>query len=172
MLGYRIVKIGEERIPAHDWNMPHDTMVTIAGDPNGCPPGCPYRRWYIENETEHAAEVVGRTYMEVMRARVNALTTAKGWRVSAHGDTDGYEFAAYVALLHSEASEALEAYRIKEWSETRADGKPLGVGPELADVFIRLVDMADIWNINLDYEIERVLAYGWTRPYQHGGKTL
>jgi NTP pyrophosphatase (non-canonical NTP hydrolase) len=129
LLGYRIVKIGQERNQEFPW-------------------------------------------LKVMERRVHDLTTAKGWRVSVTGSQTGYEFAAYIALLHSEASEMLEAYRIKQWSETREDGKPLGVGPEAADVFIRLIDMVDIWGIDLEAEIERVLRYGWTRPYQHGGKTL
>jgi NTP pyrophosphatase (non-canonical NTP hydrolase) len=133
LLGYRIVRIGQEHIPATD----------------------PEESW-----------------LEQLKQRVNCLTTAKGWRVNATGAREGYEFAAYIALLHSEASEMLEAYRIKQWSETREDGKPLGVGPEAADVLIRLMDMADIWGIDLEREVERVLRYGWTRPYQHGGKTL
>jgi NTP pyrophosphatase (non-canonical NTP hydrolase) len=132
-LGYRVVKIGEER-----------AYTTIPQ----------------------------RAYIDEMVARVKALTTAKGWRVEVTGSHTGYEFAAYIALLHSEASEMLEAYREKIWSGTTPAGKPIGIGPEAADVFIRLIDMVDIWDIDLAYEIERVLEYGWTRPYQHGGKTL
>lgn len=125
---------------------------------------------------------------------VRELCESKGWRRHRPGEAprEGHEFAAYVALLHSEASEALEAYRDKVWSETceapsvigfqvhhkqcsgkpHAHAKPVGVGPELADVFIRLIDMCDMWGIDLDTEVERVMAYGWTRPYQHGGKVL
>jgi hypothetical protein len=133
-------------------------------------------------------------YTEIRR-----LCVQKGWRhmggedvlTSGDGPGDGPWFAAYIALLHSEVSEALEAYRDKIWSdskrvvgpacdECKAMGhescghhlKPVGVGPELADVFIRLIDMADIWGINLDAEVRRVLDYGWTREFQHGGKTL
>jgi hypothetical protein len=104
--------------------------------------------------------------------RVRELCIAKGWRNSTSGQTEGTEFAAYVALGHSEFSEALEAYRDKAWSETREDGKPVGVGPELADTIIRVLDMCDIWHIDINYEIERVLTYGWTRPYRHGGRQL
>jgi hypothetical protein len=107
---------------------------------------------------------------------VASLNTEKGWRVKFAGDTKpprtGPEFAAYIALAHSELSEALDAYRDKIWSETREDGKPIGVGPELADTFIRLLDMVDIWEIDIIAELERVIAYGHTRPYQHGGRIL
>lgn len=126
---------------------------------------------------------------------IRAMCESKGWRKHAPGTAprEGHEFHAYIALLHSEASEALEAFRDKVWSETcfatGAEGtpeghniqcsgkphnhpKPVGVGPELADVFIRLIDMCDMWGIDLDAEVERVMAYGWTRPYQHGGRIL
>lgn len=131
---------------------------------------------------------------EKLTDEVRRLCTEKGWRTEASGAREGHEFGAYVALLHSEASEALEAYRDKCWSETcetttdqlrvltkhhpQCSGKPhdhpkpVGVGPELADAFIRILDMADIWKIDLLAETRRVLDYGWTRPYRHGGRQL
>jgi hypothetical protein len=107
---------------------------------------------------------------------IRELNIDKGWR-NKFGSTssapdDGPWFAAYIALAHSELSEALDAYRDKDWSSTRADGKPIGVGPELADSLIRLLDMIDIWGIDIRHELARVLDYGWTRPYQHGGRVL
>jgi len=111
-------------------------------------------------------------YLDELQQEVAQLCKEKGWRTADSGSREGHEFAAYVALLHSEASEALEAYRDKCWSDTRTDGKPVGVGPELADVFIRLLDMCDIWEIDLRAETRRVLDYGWTRPYRHGGRQL
>jgi hypothetical protein len=107
---------------------------------------------------------------------IRKLNTAKGWREHVPPDGHGLEagpwFAAYCALATSEVSEALDAYRIKDWSSTREDGKPMGVGPEMADALIRLLDMIDIWDVKIEYELARVLDYGWTRPYQHGGKVL
>ena len=104
---------------------------------------------------------------------IRKLNSVKGWRDEpGRGDRTGPWFAAYCALATSEVSEALDAYRDKEWSSTREDGKPIGVGPELADALIRILDMIDIWEVDIEYELARVLDYGWTRPYQHGGKTL
>jgi NTP pyrophosphatase (non-canonical NTP hydrolase) len=105
---------------------------------------------------------------------IRELNVAKGWRdhFDAPAPRTGPWFAAYCALASSEVSEALDAYRDKNWSSTREDGKPLGVGPELADALIRILDMADIWEVDLGYELNRVLDFGWTRPYQHGGRVL
>ncbi len=117
--------------------------------------------------------------LEKLTEEIRLLCTEKGWREAVTGAREGYTFPAYIALAHSELSEALEAYREKVWSDTNTKdplsskvGKPIGVGPELADVFIRILDMCDIWNIDIEYEVSRVLAYGWTRPYKHGGRQL
>jgi NTP pyrophosphatase (non-canonical NTP hydrolase) len=50
--------------------------------------------------------------------------------------------------------------------------KPEGVGSELADVLIRLLDMADVFGLDLTFEYERKVAYNRTRAHQHGGRTL
>ena len=118
-----------------------------------------------------------------LTVEIRKLNTAKGWRDHFPDGTPaprtGPWFAAYCGLAASEISEALDAYRDKEWSGVRLplqDGeflaKPIGVGPELADAIIRILDMADIWEVDLEHELARVLAYGWTRPYQHGGRVL
>jgi NTP pyrophosphatase (non-canonical NTP hydrolase) len=114
--------------------------------------------------------------LEILTEEIRELNKDKGWRAGmgepGSGPRTGPWFAAYIALIGSEASEALEAYRVKDWSSTREDGKPMGVGPELADVLIRVLDTADIWGVDIEYELRRVIKYGWTRPYQHGGKIL
>jgi NTP pyrophosphatase (non-canonical NTP hydrolase) len=50
--------------------------------------------------------------------------------------------------------------------------KPEGFGSECADVLIRLLDTCERRGVDLDWEIERKLAYNRTRGHRHGGKLV
>jgi len=81
---------------------------------------------------------------------------SKGWY-----DEDR-EVPELLCLLHSEISEALEAYR-----------NNLGhaeFGEELADLAIRLLDCCEYWGIDLEAEIAKKHHYNLNRPYRHGNK--
>ena len=69
--------------------------------------------------------------------------------------------AMMIALIHSEASEALEALR-------RDDRK--GFAEELADIVIRVCDLAEIRRIDLTDEIAVKMEKNREREYKHGGK--
>ncbi|MDC6267739.1 MazG nucleotide pyrophosphohydrolase domain-containing protein [Lysinibacillus fusiformis] len=71
------------------------------------------------------------------------------------------ETGTILALVHSEVSEALEADR---------KGESQKFQEELADVCIRVFDLAGSKGIDLESIIMAKMAYNKTRPYKHGGK--
>jgi NTP pyrophosphatase (non-canonical NTP hydrolase) len=74
-----------------------------------------------------------------------------------------------LCLIHSEVSEALEDLRHGNMEETVAeDGKINGLPSELADIIIRVADLAEALNIDLEAVVLRKMAYNATRPRKHG----
>lgn len=104
--------------------------------------------------------------IEIMTNEVDEWCQKLGWRDTTISFGDG------IALLHSEVSEALEAYRTRKFEAWEDNGKPQGVGSEYADILIRLLDECSKWGIDLYGEYRRKMAYNWLRPYRHGGKEL
>jgi NTP pyrophosphatase (non-canonical NTP hydrolase) len=66
-----------------------------------------------------------------------------------------------LCLIHSEVSEALEAYR-KNDNENFKE--------EFADIAIRLLDASEGLGIDLESEIEKKYEKNLLRPFMHGGK--
>lgn len=107
----------------------------------------------MENEMYVEAHIV----FEKMRQEIHDLNVAHGWR-------DGrVSFGDYIALLHSEVSEMLEEYRNHNDEEMKL---------EYADVLIRLIDMADVFGVNIIDQYEKKMAINLNRPIRHGGKRL
>ena len=96
-----------------------------------------------------------------------------GW----HKDDDN--IPVKLVMIHSEVSEALEEYRNtppeSEVSDLYYNGlsdKPEGFGVELADVVIRVLDLAEMLDIDLTGIILTKMKYNESRPYRHGGKRV
>lgn len=109
--------------------------------------------------------------IRVMQAETVEIEQLLGWKgpevpLNSFGDS--------MALLHSEVSEAFEAYRdYGLLDQTATPGaKPEGVGSEFADVLIRLLSSCDQYGIDLVAEYERKVAFNRTRSHRHGGKAL
>ena len=68
-----------------------------------------------------------------------------------------------LALIHSEVSEALDAYR---------KGDMKAFGKELADVMIRVMDTAEGTGVKIDFEVVDKMRFNATRPYRHGGRKI
>ena len=99
----------------------------------------------------------------------HSIAVEKGW-----WDSPKREIPELLALIHSEVSEALEAYRIGEvdvmWYTD--DGKPEGVVVELADTVIRIADLCGEFGLDLEGALTEKMAYNRTRPRRHGNKRV
>jgi hypothetical protein len=104
--------------------------------------------------------------------RINQTAHDKGWY--NHPDTNEpitRNFGEVVALMHSELSEALEAWR-ENLPAVFADGygKPEGWAVELVDCVIRIFDTLHENKIDIADTMAMKMAYNDKRAYRHGGK--
>lgn len=98
------------------------------------------------------------------------------------GITRDASFGERIALIHEETTEALMAHRQGANLYLEVDGKPEGILPELADIVIRVLDLAEKLRRARNDEdarqplptlaavIQAKMAYNNTRPQGHGKK--
>jgi NTP pyrophosphatase (non-canonical NTP hydrolase) len=114
----------------------------------------------------------------------------RGFYDNELGEKTPVRIASMLAMVHSEVSEALEELRVGEVSTKfipQGSGspppadflpysvrppKPIGFPSELADVIIRVLDMAEWLGIDLEEEIRLKNEYNKTRGYRHGDLSL
>ncbi|MCS7219973.1 MAG: hypothetical protein RML36_07820 [Anaerolineae bacterium] len=85
--------------------------------------------------------------------QVRALCDAKGF------SSDPAQFWQMLALIHSEISEATDAYKKGEPLET--------VGEELIDAIIRIFHMLSAMNVDAEALFQAKMAKNWARPYRY-----
>lgn len=103
----------------------------------------------------------------------------KGWR-----EDPQQTFGEFIALCHSELSEALEEHRNgHDETEVRAAEKGIDVDPErphkpegipieLADVVIRIFARCEMQGIDIETALKMKMEYNRSRAHRHGGKVL
>jgi NTP pyrophosphatase (non-canonical NTP hydrolase) len=99
-----------------------------------------------------------------LAAEILEINRANGWDVMEPDDWSlDYKVPAFLALIHSEISEALEVFRV--------DDLP-NFGEEMADVLIRVFDCLSGLGIDIDQAVRQKLEFNKTRGYRHGGKRI
>ena len=103
-----------------------------------------------------------------LQKEVHETAISKGWYAEPR------TFGDLIALVHSELSEALEAFRETgkvDWTVSTS-GKPEGAAIELADAVIRILDTAEHYGIDLQKMLFLKTEYNRCRSYRHGDKHL
>ena len=124
---------------------------------------------------------------------VGEVNVANGWDTSRAmvADPEAFDPRHHVAhkiadlgLITTEVAEAIEEVRHgHEMTETYYPSvgslfteppvhKPEGIPSELADVIIRVLDIADAYGIDLGAAVVEKLNHNATRGLHHGGKAL
>lgn len=104
------------------------------------------------------------TPLNVLAKEIREINRANGWDIPCEEDWDHeHRIPTLLCLVHSEVSEALEAFR-KEDDDNLCE--------ELADIVIRCLDMSIGLGIDLDREVKRKLDRNRQRGYKHGGKRV
>jgi NTP pyrophosphatase (non-canonical NTP hydrolase) len=94
-----------------------------------------------------------------------------------HDDEKNEHIGLKLMLIVSEVSEALECFRDSSgpidlvsttYKQTKNGLKPEGLPSELADVLIRVGDLAGQIGFDLEKAVEEKMAFNISRPYKHG----
>lgn len=105
-------------------------------------------------------------FLNLLCSRIGQWAKSKGWRYEKPRDP-----LVLAALIHTEVSELVEAYRHgnPECDKPGLEGLT-NAAEELADIVVRVCDFASEHGIDLGDAVVRKMAVNQKRPHRHGGK--
>jgi NTP pyrophosphatase (non-canonical NTP hydrolase) len=102
--------------------------------------------------------------LKALGAKIIEINTANGWnQTTPENWEDPYKIPAALALVHTEVSEATEAFRHND-KENFAE--------ECADIVIRVLDLTEGLGIDIEVAITAKLEKNKQRGFKHGGKRI
>lgn len=110
----------------------------------------------MTDEFKRVIEEIGEEIIQVNAANGWDVATTASWQ-------DQNKVPAVLALIHSEVSEGLEAFRHNDVDN---------FAEEMADAVIRIIDLTYGLGIDLGEAILAKIEVNKTRGYRHGGKRV
>lgn len=102
--------------------------------------------------------------LQELAEEIRDINRANGWNTTKPEDWgQDYKVPGVLALIHSEASEALEAFR-------KDDGE--NFVEEMADVLIRVLDCVAAFTDDFDAVVRDKMERNRQRGFRHGGKRV
>lgn len=113
--------------------------------------------------------------LKTLQKEIHETAVSKGWWPGDRVRNVGEIFTN----IHAEISEAWELHRMgispqDVWLNAQSDppNKPEGIGIELADTIIRILDYAEANDLDMDALLRQKMEYNEYRPFRHGDKLV
>jgi len=117
----------------------------------------------LPEQPEGVLQDLGEMALVISPKAVAENARLHGFRSKAN--TMDADIPELLALIHSEISEGLEAYR-----EDNIHGDAHSLANELADAVIRIFHLCYLFDIDLPKKIEQIHRKNLKRGYKHGNK--